>query len=117
MYHLAPDQLERYRRAVAGETSGHELQRRIDAITSRGIDMHGTDALKTAPRGYPSDHPRVDLLRYKGLIAWQSWPVERWLGTPAAKERVTEFLVTTQPLADWLDAEVGQSELQAAGRR
>jgi len=117
MYHLAPDQLDRYRQAVAGDASGHELQRRIDAITSRDIDVHGTDALKTAPRGYPSDHPRVELLRYKGLIAWQSWPVERWLGTPAAKERVAEFLVTTQPLADWLDAEVGPSELEHAGRR
>ena len=30
--------------------------------------------LKTAPKGYPKDHPRIELLRYKGLVAWQQWP-------------------------------------------
>lgn len=117
MYHLAPDQLERYRQAVVSDVSGHELERRISAIRSGGIDVHGQDALKSAPRGYPADHPRIELLRYKGLIAWRHWPVEPWLGTSAAKDRVTEFLKTTQPLADWLDSHVGPSELAQAGRR
>jgi uncharacterized protein (TIGR02453 family) len=117
MYHLAPDQLERYRQAVASDVSGHELERRVSAIRSGGIDVHGTDTLKSAPRGYPADHPRIELLRYKGLIAWQQWPVEPWLGTAAAKDRVAEFLATTQPLADWLDDHVGSSELAQAVRR
>ena len=26
------------------------------------------DELKSAPRGYPKDHPRIDLLRRKGLM-------------------------------------------------
>lgn len=30
-------------------------------------DMEGS-ALKTAPKGYPKDHPAVDLLRYKGFF-------------------------------------------------
>ena len=37
--------------------------------------------LKTAPRGYPKDHPRIELLRYKGLITWRTWPPGPWLGT------------------------------------
>lgn len=117
MYHLAPDQLERYRQAVASDITGHELERRISAIRSGGIDVHGTDTLKATPRGYPADHQRIELLRYKGLIAWQQWPVEPWLGTPAAKDRIAEFLATTQPLADWLDGHVGPSELAQASRR
>ena len=31
----------------------------------------GGDTLKTAPRGYPADHPRIDLLRHKALVAGQ----------------------------------------------
>lgn len=117
MYHLAPDQLDRYRRAVADDGAGVGLAALAAAISARGIDVHGTDALKSAPRGYPADHPRIELLRYKGLIGWQSWPVETWLATPAAKDRVIEFLETTRPLAEWLDAQVGPSELEHAGRR
>jgi uncharacterized protein (TIGR02453 family) len=117
MYHLAADQLDRYRQAVAGDTTGAELQRIVTTITGHGIDVHGTDTLKTTPRGYPADHPRADLLRNKGLIAWQEWPVEPWLSTPAAKDKVTEFLLTSRPLADWLDASVGASELPESRRR
>ncbi len=117
MYHLAADQLDRYRQSVTDDTTGTELQRIVTSITGHGIDVHGTDALKTTPRGYPADHPRADLLRNKGLIAWQEWPVEPWLSTPAAKDKVTEFLLTSRPLADWLDARVGASELPESRRR
>jgi hypothetical protein len=32
------------------------------------------DSLKSAPRGYPKDHPRADLLRKKDMAAWKKWP-------------------------------------------
>ena len=32
----------------------------------------------SAPRGYPTGHPRIELLRYKGLICWRHWPVAPW---------------------------------------
>ena len=46
-------------------------------------------------------------MRHKGLIAWKEWPVKAWLGTPAAKSRVVEFLRASRPLYDWLDRHVG----------
>jgi hypothetical protein len=36
------------------------------------------------------------------LVGWREWPVEPWLGTAAAKSRITEFLRTMGPLNDWL---------------
>lgn len=33
-------------------------------------EMHG-EKLKTAPKGYPKDHPDIDLLRFKGFIAYK----------------------------------------------
>ena len=109
MYEMAADQLERYRQAVADDESGAQLECLADAIRKQEIDVRAEDTLKKAPRGYPADHPRLDLLRYKGLMAWKEWPVEPWLGTAAAKDRVTAFLTTAQPLSDWLSANVGPS--------
>ena len=64
-YMMAPDQLERYREAVAAERTGRALQNILDDLSEHGFEVgHGvSEPLKTAPRGYPKDHPRVDLLR------------------------------------------------------
>ncbi len=109
MYHLAPDQLARYREAVADDASGERLRAVIAAIEKTGVEVVGHDSLKTTPKGYEKDHPRADLLRHKGLIAWRQWPVASWLGTATAKRRVVEFLRTAQPLGDWLATHVGSA--------
>lgn len=108
MYHMSPDQLDRYRRAVTADHTGTDLEEVIDGVRRHKIDVHGHEMLKSAPRGYPADHPRIELLRCKGLVAWQEWPVQAWLGTPAAKKRVTDFLSATEPLNAWLTKHVGE---------
>ena len=109
MYGMESDQLDRYRRAVAHDTTGTELERVIAGIEQRGYGVYGRDVLKSTPRGYSADHPRIGLLRYKGIVAWMEWPVEPWLETAAAKDRITSFLRETQPLGVWLDTNVGPS--------
>ncbi|MFG2822288.1 DUF2461 domain-containing protein [Kitasatospora sp. NPDC048365] len=111
MYHLASDQLARYRAAVAEEVTGAELERVIAKVRKAGPEVVGRDALKSAPRGWAKDHPRIELLRYKGLIAWQEWEPAEWLGTREAKKKITRFLTVSRPLKDWLDGHVGPSEL------
>jgi uncharacterized protein (TIGR02453 family) len=110
-YHLAPDQLDRYRRAVADESSGAKLADIVAGVRRAGLDIAAHDVLKTCPKGYPKDHPRVDLLRYKGLITWAHWPAGAWLGTSEGKDRVTGFLRASAPVNDWLATYVGDSEL------
>jgi uncharacterized protein (TIGR02453 family) len=107
MYHMTPGQLDRYRRAVTSEDSGCELERITAALRERDITVTCRDALKTAPRGYSADHPRIALLRYKGLIAWKEWPAGAWLGTAEARDRVVTFLRTTRPISAWLHEHVG----------
>jgi uncharacterized protein (TIGR02453 family) len=111
MYEMATDQLERYRNAVAADRSGAELATIVAKLEKAGIDVAGHDVLKTAPRGYPRDHPRVELLRYKGLIAWREWPAGPWLGTRRAKDRVVEFFRRSDPIKGWLKNHVGPSTL------
>jgi len=100
MYGMASDQVGRYREAVAADRTGGELEQVITGIEKQGIEVHGRDVLKTVPRGYPADHPRAGLLRYKGIVAWREWPPEPWLETKAAKDRIAGFLRATRPLAD-----------------
>jgi uncharacterized protein (TIGR02453 family) len=107
MYMMAADQLARYRRAVADDTVGERLRAIITDVERHGIEVTGHDRLKSAPKGYPKDHPRIELLRYKGVISWKQWPVAAWLGTAAAKKRVVDFLHASRPLKDWLDTHVG----------
>jgi uncharacterized protein (TIGR02453 family) len=107
MYVMEPDQLERYRQAVDDDTTGEQLSQLVAEAAGQGISVIGHDMLKSAPRGYRKDHPRIDLLRHKGLVAWKEWPVASWLGTAAAKRRVVEFLRACRPLNDWLAAQVG----------
>jgi len=109
MWEMASDQLERYRAAVDDGSSGTELEDIVATIRKAGIDATGRDVLKTAPKGYPKDHPRIELLRYKGLIAWKEWPAGAWLGTRKAKDRVVAFFEAAEPLDAWLGSHVGPS--------
>jgi uncharacterized protein (TIGR02453 family) len=109
MWEMAPDQLQRYREAVSGARSGGALVRLVGKAREAGLEVTGHDVLKTAPKGYPKDHPRIELLRYKGLIAWKEWSVGAWLGNRKAKDRVVEVLRASKPLTAWLRTNVGHS--------
>jgi uncharacterized protein (TIGR02453 family) len=108
MYEMAPDQLDRYRVAV-DDARGKKLESITAKIRAEGADVTAHDTLKTAPKGYPKDHPRIELLRYKGLIAWRQWPAGAWLGTRRAKDRIVKMLEISKPLTKWLNTHVGPS--------
>jgi uncharacterized protein (TIGR02453 family) len=116
MWEMAPDQLERYREAVANERTGSRLAGIVADARVAGVDVQGHGVLKTAPKGYPKDHPRVELLRYKGIVTWKEWPAGAWLGTRKAKDRVVGFLEASKPLNAWLRANVGPSTAPDRGR-
>jgi uncharacterized protein (TIGR02453 family) len=111
MWEMAPDQLERYRAAVDDDRTGRALSRLASEATAAGLEIMGHGTLKTAPRGYPKDHPRIDLLRHKGLATWRTWPAGAWLGTKRAKTRVEEFFEASRPIDQWLRTNVGTSAL------
>lgn len=109
MWMMAPDQLDRYRRAVADDTTGEELEGVIGRARKLGLQVTGHEVLKSTPRGYPKDHPRVDLLRNKGLTAWTEWPAGAWLGKASAKDRLIKFFHHARPMNEWLTVHVGAS--------
>jgi uncharacterized protein (TIGR02453 family) len=115
MWEMASDQLERYRGAVDAERTGNALVGIVDEARAAGLEITGHSMLKTAPRGYPKDHPRIELLRCKGLVAWKEWPVGPWLSTRRVKGRVVEFFERSRPLNDWLRKHVGPTALPTDG--
>ncbi len=110
LYMPSPAQLTRFREAVADEKKGAELLSLVNGLRRHQIQVSARETLKSAPRGYPKDHPRIDLLRHKGLTAWKEWPVGAWLATPEPKQRIVGVLRATVPLRQWLDANVGGPE-------
>ena len=114
-YHMAPDQLARYRDAVVAERSGRKLEAAVAAARSADLDVHAHESLKTAPRGYPKEHPRLELLRLKGLVASRQWAPASWQSTAAAKKRVVDTFRAAAPLVAWLRSNVGTSELAEGG--
>jgi len=110
-YSMARDQLARFRAAVDADATGAELERIAAGLVRQGYALGALDSLKTAPRGYPRDHPRIELLRRKGMIASRQFPVASWMGTPAAVAEVRATWAGAAPLCTWLDTHVGPSTL------
>ena len=107
LYQPDPDRLRRYRAAVADDHAGAELEGIVAELRTDGYEVGAHESVKTAPKGYPKEHPRIDLLRQKGVVVSKAWPVGAWLGTPKAKSRVVTALEAARPLNTWLERLVG----------
>jgi len=110
-YAMAKDQLGRLRAAIDGEATGEELSALVADAARRKYSISAIDTLKTAPRGYPKDHPRIELLRLKGLIAVKEFGAPKWMHTPGAAKRIRDAWTGVADLCSWLDAHVGPSTL------
>jgi uncharacterized protein (TIGR02453 family) len=108
-YRMASDQLARYREAVDAR-AGARLVRIVDALRDQGYVVSG-DTLKTRPRGYAADHPRIELLRHRSLVTWTDFGAPDWLATPSTADHVASAWRDMMPLHTWLEKNVGPSEL------
>lgn len=103
-YHLEAPDLSGYRQAVDGP-SGAALARIVEALSRGGWEVGG-DRLRTAPRGWSRDHPRVDLLRHRSLTAMQWVRDADIVTTPALADHVRASWRELRPLVEWLGAVV-----------
>jgi uncharacterized protein (TIGR02453 family) len=108
-YAMAPDQLSRFRTAVAEDLHGQALKRILADLEAQGWTRHG-DTLKTSPRDYPADHPHIDLLRHRTLFVVRIWPPDDTLHTPACLSLVRESWRRLRPFNDWCATHIGPSD-------
>lgn len=114
-YAMAKDQLARFRQAVDAEGTGAEIEAIVAAIAKRRYSIGAIGELKTAPRGYPKDHPRIELIRRKGLMASIDFGAPKWLHTNQVVAKIRQAWDGAADMNAWLDAHVGPSTLEPDG--
>jgi uncharacterized protein (TIGR02453 family) len=115
-WRLQPDQVERYRRAVADDVQGPRLAAEVERLRTAGWSIEG-ERLVRAPRGYPADHGRIDLLRHKSLHAARGWEPADWLHRRETLDRVRDCWRQLTTLNAWLADNVGATTAPPDRRR
>jgi uncharacterized protein (TIGR02453 family) len=100
-YHAGGPDLARIRTAIDSDHSGRELDRLVRGLEEEGFEIRG-EQLKTSPRGYDADHPRIDLLRYKSMALGTSYGFAKFIHTPELLERVRADWRKLRPVVEWV---------------
>lgn len=95
------DVLGRIRDAIVKDDSGLREIIEEKAFKKFFGELRQEGALKTAPKGYPKDHPAIDLLRLKGFIAWRDMSDEEMMSEKMVDVVVENFKLMW-PLVRWL---------------
>jgi uncharacterized protein (TIGR02453 family) len=109
LHNPASDQVERYRRAVDAGPKAAALTRALGKARDAGLELNEPD-LSRGPRGYPADHPRLDLLKRRRLVVTQRHELGAWLHKPRAGQRIRAQLDAAGPLVRWLRQHVGATQ-------
>ncbi|WP_446666980.1 DUF2461 domain-containing protein [Flexivirga sp. B27] len=99
-YHADSAALKAIRTGI-DSPAGAQLQKEIDQLVARGWELGG-DELKTVPRGYSKDHPRIGLLRKRSLVVTQPYNFAEFVRTPQLLDRVRSDWERARPLIDWI---------------
>ena len=100
-YQAPPPRLAAFRAAIDHDRTGPELARLLEALAACGFEIGG-DRLKTSPRGYAADHPRIELLRHRSLIASRSFGFEPVIHTREVLDLVRADWCRLRPLVEWV---------------
>ena len=86
-YDASRERLAALRAAIADDRTGRQLRTLVDRLVRDGWELGG-DTLKTSPRGYDADHPRIDLLRHRSMSLGRSYGFEPVIHTAELLDRV-----------------------------
>ena len=90
VYDVPPAALARFRELVDDPGPAARLEQVLAELDHRGFAPMADDALRTAPRGYRVDHPRIELLRLRRLAVGRRDDPAEWMWTPDALEQIRE---------------------------
>ena len=99
-YEASGPRLAAMREAIAHDRFGPELEKVVADLEAEGFEISG-EKLKTTPRGYDADHPRIELLRHKQLMAGRRYGFEADDIGPGLLERVRDDWRAMRPLVEW----------------
>jgi len=100
-YEASPARLASVREAIVHDRHGSELESILAKLQTAGWTLGG-DTVKTAPRGYDIDHPRIALLRHKSMTLSRRYGFEPFIHTPELLDRVRSDWREVTPFLDWV---------------
>lgn len=112
---MAPDQIERFRSAIDIAAAGAEFETICRELAAAGLPVGPgrQPPLVRTPAGYAKDHPRQEMLRWKGAVVVKEYERAAWMHKPAAINKIREVWSGTAPLTEWIDKYVGKSTIPA----
>jgi uncharacterized protein (TIGR02453 family) len=102
-YEASSARLAVIREAMVDEAHGQQLVDILAELEGAGWKIGG-ETLKTAPRGYDVDHPRIELLRHKSLTVGVEYGFEPFIHTKGLVDRVREDWRKASPFLAWVGA-------------
>ena len=105
-YRFDEGRVARWRRAVVGPP-GRALLRIIASLRRKGYAAGGYEHYARVPKGFAPDHPRAELLKFKGLVC--RFPVipSGLLHEPQLARWLLDHARATAPLVIWLRRHLG----------
>ncbi|WBQ03551.1 DUF2461 domain-containing protein [Kribbella sp. CA-293567] len=100
-YEASSERLGRIRTAIDEDRRGKQLEKLLLALQAEGWELGG-EKLKTSPRGYDADHPRIDLLRHKSMSVNKSYGFEPIIHTADLVDQIRRDWRAAAPLLDWI---------------
>jgi len=105
-YAPSSEALAGIRAAIADDRTGPELEKLVKGLERKGW-TRGGETLKTSPKGYAVDHPRIDLLRHKSLVLHKSYGFDEVIHTPKVLTMVRKDWRAARPFVDWVGERSG----------
>jgi uncharacterized protein (DUF2461 family) len=101
-YMLDPPRVERLRKAILDPKRGKELERLLRSLEKKGHTFTAAETRKRPPKGVPDDHPRLELLKMKGLVVVFSGFPRAKLASRGLLDWVVKTSKEAAPLVEWL---------------
>nr|WP_281272235.1 DUF2461 domain-containing protein [Nocardioides marmorisolisilvae] len=105
-YEASGSDLARIRTSIDVEATGKQLQQILTKLEKAGFEIGG-EKLKTSPRGYDADHPRIELLRHKSITVGRPYGFDKVIHSPKLVDAVRKDWRALRPLVDWVSERLG----------
>lgn len=73
----------------------------MTTLVDSGYEVLG-DRVKTTPRGFSADHPRIDLLRQKEVMVILPFGAADWIADERVLTHVRTCWRSVTPLVEWM---------------
>lgn len=102
LYMMDPPRLARFREALLDDRKGKEVALLVKKLEKKGYRVASAETLVKPPKGVDPEHPRVELLKRKGLVMMFPEIPTSELTKRSLVDRLVKGCKECAPLVDWV---------------